>query len=82
MESTLINLVLHEIDIIIQKKFMMVNYNTELEDRRVRLMELIQNNDDINLSERGQQNLLQNVSNMKMEVLRTRDAYKPSNKEI
>ena len=37
--------------------------------------------DDLDLSERAKENLLQNVSDMKMEVVRIGNAYKPSDKE-
>ena len=71
MESTLINLVLHEIDIIIQKQIMIVKLNAEVEDRRVRLIEFIQSSEELHLSRETRKNILENVSNMEMEVLRT-----------
>ena len=74
--SVAINCVLAEIDIIIQKQVMIVNYNMELEDRRIRLMEFIQTSVDLNLSERDRENLIVNVSNMKMEVVGTGKEFK------
>ena len=44
-------------------------------------MEFIMTSDDLDLSERAKENLLQNVSDMKMEVVRIGNAYKPSDKE-
>ena len=72
----LINLVLHEIDIIIQKQIMIVKINAEVEDRRVRLMEVNQSSEELQLSSETRKNILENVSNMKMEVLRTTKVYK------
>ena len=64
-------LVHHEIDIISQKQIMMMQYNAEVEDRRMRLIEFIQSSDELQLSRETRKNILENVYNMKMEVLRT-----------
>ena len=59
----------HEIDIIIQKQIMVAKYTAKLEDRRERLMEFIQTSPDLNLSEKVRNNLMENVINMKIEVI-------------
>ena len=74
--SVAINNVLEEIDIIIQKQVMIVNYNMELEDGRIRLLEFIQTSVDLNLSETARENLVVNVSNMKLEVVGTGNDFK------
>ena len=76
MENSLNDLFLHEIDIINQKQIMIVKFNTEVEDRRIRLMEFIQTSDELQLSRKTCKNILENVSNMEMEVLRTTKVYK------
>ena len=67
MENMLIKLVFHEIDIIIQKQIMIVKINAEVEDRRVRLMEVNQSSEELQLSSETRKNILENVSNMEME---------------
>ena len=81
METTLINLVFHEIDIITQKQIMIANLNEEVEDRRIRLMEFIKNDEELGLSRNARGNILENVSNMKMEVKRTEKEFKENVKE-
>ena len=71
MENTLNDLVLHEVDIIIQKQIMVMKFNAEVEDRRIRLMEFIQSSDESQLSRENRKNILEKVYNMKMEVLGT-----------
>ena len=65
------DVVLHEIDIIIQKQMMVMKFNAEGEDRRIRLMEFIQSSDESQLSRENRKNILEKVYNMKMEVLGT-----------
>ena len=71
----LIKLVQVEIGIIVQEQIRIVNYNTELEDRRRRLMEYVQSSTELDLSRGARENILENVSNMKMEISRTPKAY-------
>ena len=58
MENSLINLVHHEIDIIVQKQIMIVKFNEEVEDRRVRLMEFVQSSDELQVSRKTRNNIL------------------------
>jgi hypothetical protein len=81
MENTLINLVFHEIDIITKKQIMIANLNDEVEDRRIRLVEFIQSSDELGLSRKACGNILENVSNMKMEVMRTEKDFKENVEE-
>ena len=76
MENTLNDLDLHEIDIIIQNQIMVMKFNTEVEDRRIRLMEFIQSSDESQLSRENRKNILEKVYNMKMEAMGT--TWKPS----
>ena len=43
-------IVLYVIDIIAKEQIMIVKYNNELEDRRLRLMEFVQNSENLEIS--------------------------------
>ena len=76
-----ITIILEEIDIITNEQIKMIKYNEELEDRRSRLLEFIKTSENLKISKEAQKNLLQNISRMEMEILRTGNAYKPSDEE-
>ena len=48
-----------------------MKFNEEVEDRRVRLMEFVQSSDELQVSRKTHNNILENVSNMQMKVLGT-----------
>ena len=50
-----IEIVLHEIDIISNEQMRIVRYNDELEDRRLRLMEFIQRDENLEISQSHQE---------------------------
>ena len=50
---------------------MIVKYNNELEDRRLRLMEFVQNSEKLDISERARDNILHNVSCMELTVTKS-----------
>ena len=74
--SYVMNIVLHEIDIIVKEQIMIVRHNAFLEDRRIRLMDFIQNSEILDISNGARENLLKNVSTMEMKVLRVAQAVK------
>ena len=82
MENSLINLVHHEIDIIVQKQIMIVKLNEEVEDRRIRLMEFVQSDEDLQISSKARNDILENVSNMEMKVLCTTKVQKEAVHEL
>ena len=43
-------IVLYEIDIIAKEQLMIVKYNNELDDRRLRLMEFVKNSEKLQIS--------------------------------
>ena len=61
-------IVLHEIDIITKEQIMLIKYNEQLEDRRLRLEEFVRNSDKLEISEGARENLVQNVSDMELTV--------------
>ena len=74
--SYVMNIVLHEIDIIVKEQIMIVRHNAFLEDRRIRLMDFIQNSEILDISNGARENLLKNVSTMEMKVLRVAQTVK------
>ena len=64
-------IVLYEIDIITKEQTMIVKYNNELEDRRLRLMEFVKNSEILEISAEARQNLLHNVSDMELKVTKS-----------
>jgi hypothetical protein len=74
--TIIIENILDEIDIIIKEQIVIFMYNAELEDRRIRLMEFIQNSEELLISRKARENLVSNVSNMGIKVLRKYDTCK------
>ena len=64
-------LVLHEIDIVTKEQMMLVKYHNELEDRRLRLMEFVQNSEKLEISAEARDNLLHNVSDMELKLTKS-----------
>ena len=64
-------IVLFEIDIIAKEQSMIDKYNNELEDRRLRLMEFVQNSGRLQISTEARDSLLQNVSTMELKVTKS-----------
>lgn len=67
----IINLVFHEIDIINQEQMKVAKYNSELEDRRQRLLEFIQKSEKISLTKAAHDYLVDHVSKMEQKVAGT-----------
>ena len=68
--TNIIENVLDEIDIITEEQKRIVNYNSVLEDRRLRLMEFIKTSEELEISNRARENLMVNVSNMEIRVVK------------
>ena len=66
VNANVMAIVLHEIDIITKEQVMLVKLHDELEDRRIRLIEFLQTSDKLEISEGSRENLLKNVSDMKI----------------
>ena len=58
----------HEIDIITKEQIMLVKYNEDLEDWRLRLMEFVKHSEILEISAGARENLLQNVPDMRLTV--------------
>ena len=69
--GNVMEIVLYEIDIITKEQTMIVKYNNELEDRRLRLMEFVKNSEILEISAEARQNLLHNVSDMELKVTKS-----------
>ena len=63
-----IAIVFHEIDIITKEQIMLVKYNEDLEDWRLRLMEFVKHSEILEISAGARENLLQNVPDMRLTV--------------
>ena len=63
-----IEIVLHEIDIISNEQMRIVRYNDELEDRRLRLMEFIQSGESLEITSVAEDNLIKNLTEMELKV--------------
>ena len=68
--TNIIENVLDEIDIITEEQKRIVNYNSVLEDRRLRLMEFIKTSEELEISNRARENLMVNVSNMEIRFVK------------
>ena len=79
--SDFMNLVLNEIDIIVKEQIMLVRHNEYLEDRRIRLMDFIQNSEMIDIWNEARTNLNKNVLTLEMKVMKAPQIVKDKDTE-
>ena len=75
-------IVLEEIGFITNEQIRIMKYNAEMEDRRLRLLEFIKRRENLRISKEAQTNLILNVSNMELKVLRTPEGFHNKDVEV